>query len=1023
MKPSLLVFAVFSFALRSHISAQPYFFSNYTGDNGLSNNMVRCMVKDKEGFIWIGTDAGLNRFNGYDFTVYKCLASDTTALPSSQVRHLLVDHTGALWISTMNGICRYDKNKNTFQRMCICTRGGREIFNQQSCELFEDSGQNLWAAIGTYNLIRFNKQDNCFDEVFENNPAVKKSGIISITEDPDSGLWMTGNHNLFQYNPTKKSLYCYENKISSTGEPFQAMKVIRDSTDRNYLWIATWGNGLVHFNKRTHEFTCYKFEKNVPKNVGNIIFDAFWFEKNKLWLATNEGIVSFNAEKKTVEGFVRDSISEKPVVNIEALSLYKDDDGIVWIGTVAGLCNIHPLKQNFVDKPLWISPTANRFLYDESNEKIYGLRFYYNRALVIYDTKLNRKTEFKIPKADESGAEPFSLLKDNEGLLWIGTTKGIYRFNEKNKNFSLFDAGKRLGIPERAVYALTALKDSDGNLWFSIYSKGVIKIETGSRKVSAFFHEDADVNSFPLNAIVAMTPGNDHMIYACDEKKGVVKMNCDGKILNWFNAGEKKYEALIGATDIITDADNRVWVTTRANGLVRIDTNLTTTAVVKDDFGNIIDEQQSLVMDGYGKIWLTGSDAIYRFDPASKSFTQLSIREGLPALSISELHKLNNGMIAYRFTKGIFSFDPLKVFKDNSSFAVHLTSLSINGRPPLYNSIIDRMDTIVLSHTENNLAFEFAAIDYVNPSSIMYSYLLEGMGNRWSASSRTRVVNFSMLPPGNYRLHIRAGNRSREKKIFLQIVPAWWQTAWFRILVLFASVAAIIFVVRFFLALRFRQKIVLLERQHEIETIRSRISRDIHDEIGSGLTKIKLMSRNLYKNAGENHGTGDISQKISSASDELIQNLSEIVWTINPANDSFGNVIAFIRNYLLKFFEENPEIKLHLDLPEPSQIQMNRVINPEVKRNLVLILKESVTNIFKHAQATEVFITLHVDASKIELHIRDNGIGTYADRKNEFGNGIKNMSKRAAGIGGQLTVHSPDKEGTTVHLSIPVEGL
>jgi signal transduction histidine kinase/ligand-binding sensor domain-containing protein len=1010
----------------TNVLGQQYFFTNYTVDDGLSYNEVHCMIKDHDGYLWVGTNAGLNRFDGYNFTVYKSIASDSTTIPSNVVRSLCLDHSGTLWVSTARGICTYDKNKNSFKGVSVRGQDSLENMMYESFILFEDTKKNMWAGTGAFGLLKYNPATGYFNPVLQRLPVFEKDLVNSISEEKDGSLWMTSYHHLLHFDPRNSSFKEYENKISGYGRSFtfQALKVFPDSTDGNLLFITTWGNGLVRFNKRNAEFISYKFHQNGSINLDNIVFDACQKDASHLWIASNSGLIIFDQNKLTYEYFVSDDINEKPVANTQVYSLYKDPEGVMWMGTNLGFCNIHPDKQKFISHPLWLKPPVQQYVYDEALDKIYGIRFYSNRALIIYDRKTNRINEYKIPGSDKLRAEPFSIVKDNNGLLWIGTTKGIYFFDEHKKKFQELDAEKQVALPEKTIYAGTAFKDSKGHLWFSSYSKGILMVETANKKVTSFFYDKKETGSFPLNAVIGIAGGKKNAIYACDENKGVVKLNYENGAYTWFNASELTYSSLSGATDIAIDDKDQIWVTTRNNGLVSISVDGKLNTFIKDDSGNIVDEQQSIAIDNAGKIWLTASNGIFCFDPALKSFNQFTTRDGLPARTISGgIRKLEDGSMAYSLYKGIFSFNPFEVSKTNKQFRVHLTSVLVNGKMPAYNSVVDCIDTLKLDHTENNLTIDFAATNFTNPSSILYSYRLEGIENHWSIPATVRTVNFSQLPPGNYTLRIRTGDSSSEKITYIYIIPAWWQTGFSRLCFIFAALTIIFFLVRFFTSLRFKERIAKLEQQREIEAIRTRISRDIHDEIGSGLTKIKLMSRNLFKNTGNNYSTGDISQKISVASDELIQNLGEIVWTINPANDSLGNVVAFIRNYLLKFFEENPEIKLQLDLPEPSQIQKDGVINPEVKRSLVLILKEGVTNIFKHARATEVFVSLHIEKSKIELRIRDNGIGTFVDQKNEFGNGIKNMSKRASGIGGQLTVHSTGIDGTTIHLSVPMEGL
>lgn len=999
-----------------NVFAQQYFFTNYTVDDGMSGTAVNYILKDHEGFLWLATNAGLNRFNGYDFTIYKSLDSDSSTLASNSVGNLLVDAAGNVWVGTTQGICLYNRKSNSFSRLNVCSEFMKLPVRYETFCLIEDSKKNIWAGVSYYGLVKYDNARHCFIQVTKEGAAPLTEMVTGIIEDKDSTLWLVNYSQLLHFNPVTKTVNEYKNLISADHSKFQGLNIFKDLYDEKFLWLVTWGSGLVHFNKLTGEFVSYKFHPHGTKNLHNIVFDIHEHTKNKLWLATNAGVVVFDYDKKIFEGFLHDSINQKPVINWETHSIYRDDEGVVWIGTAGGLCNIHPAKQNFVNQPLWLKAPIHEYYYDEADDKLYGVRYYFDRSVVIYDRKKNTEEKYKIPQADELRAEPFSLIKDNYGLIWIGTTKGIYTFDESQKKFSLFDIEAQLHIPSRSFFVRQALKDSIGNLWFSCYGKGLLMVDAGTKKITPYLYSDKGPVSFPIVRVSGIAAGRGKIIYACDDEDGALRLDYEKNEIVHFSVKEKKYSLLYNAADIAVDKSERIWVTTRNNGLVCIDKNNEAITYVKDEAGNIIDEQSTIALDDSGKIWLTANNGIYSFNPSTKSFTGYTRQDGLPWRTIP-IHQLSGGKISFQVSQGIFRFDPLKVSKTSQPLNVHLTSLLVNGKVSDYNNVIDRLDTIVLRHTENNLTIEFAAIDFAYPASVLYSYKLEGIDHNWSAPSRTRAINFSQLPPGNFTLHIRAGKGFSAKKVFIQIVPAWWQTQWFRALVSFTIIAILFLSIRYYLSFRYRQKIAVLQRQQEIESIRMRISRDIHDEIGSGLTKIKLMSRNLSKSKEET-ALKETTAKISHASDELIQNLGEIVWTINPANDTLENVFGFVRNYVSKLFD-GPDIKLTLNFTEPEKIPHVNV-NPEVKRNLLLILKESLTNIFKHAHATEVSVALLADDLKIELHISDNGKGMGKEKQNGFGNGLKNMQKRAESINAEFGVDSGLDKGTTVWMVIPL---
>lgn len=1016
--------------------AQQYFFTNYTTENGLSNDNIRSIVKDNDGFLWVGTIAGLNRFNGYDFTVYKSLGSDTTTLPSNVINHLLSDRAGRLWISTFNGVCIYDKKNNRFIRVTIAFGDGRKTDLFENFFVFEDSKNNIWAGTNGFGLLKYDLKNNVFTEL---KSAVSDSGFATLTsyksvtsmiEDSDGTYWFMGHRQLMHYHPRENKVDIFESKLSGTGtKTFQPMKFFADPSDKNHLWLSTWGSGLVYFDKRNGACINYVFENSSSINLANIIFDLHHHDRNTLWLATNRGIAVFDTEKKNFSGFIRDSLNEKTIVNGEIYSAFEDDEGIVWFGASYGLSHINPAKQNFISHPLWVGAAVSKILVDDATGKIYGVRYYNERSLFIYDRKTNTTAVYSIPDADRLLAEPFSLFKDSRGLIWIGTTKGIYTFDEIKKQFKLLDIFTYLKIPDRSVYVSVIAEDRSGNIWFAYNGKGLMKYTYNGNVLKSFFHDSADQSSCPVVAINTITVDEHNTMYLADAYGGIAKFSVTENKFEHFSPAEKKFASLFGASNMVLNSAGQIWITTKNNGLICLDNHNEVTAFIRDDFGNLVDGQQSIVIDKTEKIWLTASNGLYRFNPFTKSFEEFTIQEGLPVRTITQpLHYLPDGSIVYHIDRRVYSFNPEDLSKKEKPLPVHFASLRVNGKTSSFSNVIDQLDTIRLSHTENNLTVEFAAINFTNPSSTVYSYFLEGNDRNWSVPGRTRVLNFSQLAPGDYRLKIRAGvndisESSPEKIIFIQIIPAWWQTTWFKWLAAIFIITVLFYSIRFLLSLRYRQKIAQLEKQREIENIRMRISRDIHDEIGSGLTKIKLMSRNLSRASKDMETMKETSTKISSASDELIQNLSEIVWTVNPANDTLENVFAFTRNYLSKLFEENQDVKLHLDFPEPSSIPKGISINPEVKRNLLLILKEAVTNIFKHAQASEVSISLRADKEKIELNITDNGKGINNENQNGFGNGIKNMNKRAESMNAQFKVESVNEGGTAVHLLIPLMHL
>jgi streptogramin lyase len=267
-----------------------------------------------------------------------------------------------------------------------------------------------------------------------------------------------------------------------------------------------------------------------------------------------------------------------------------DEEGVVWIGSATGLCNIHPSKQYFVQQLLWGNTPVSEFFYDDPAGKVYGTRIYTDRSLMVYDRKTGSSSTYPIPGADALMAEPFALAMDKTGLIWIGTSKGIYTFDTDSKKFSLFGLRQRTGIPDHALFVRQIVKDKSGNLWFSCYSKGLLRIEPVSGKTTVFFHDDKDPGSFPLFAITGLVAGKGEELYACDERRGVIRfVPSTGKWVHYSHS-DSKYAALFDATDIDVDRNEYIWVTTASSGLVCLSPDAKTKVFAKDASGNILDE-------------------------------------------------------------------------------------------------------------------------------------------------------------------------------------------------------------------------------------------------------------------------------------------------------------------------------------------------------------------------------------------------------------------------------------------------
>lgn len=1008
---------------------KPYFITSYTASSGLSGYHCGAITEDEDGYIWIGTNAGLNRFNGYHFTVYKSDVYDTTSVTSNRINNLLTDHSGKIWVGG-NGICTFDKKHNYFIQIPLLLKNGELERKFECLFLFQDSRKNIWAGTNGRGLLKYNPAKGVFQtlDAIASLPAEQRlqlpPSVSSVCEDHDGSFWLTSYTHLYHFDAALSHLSVKKNLLSesSGAKPFQAIKAFTHASDTNLLWITSWGSGLVLFDKISESFTSYRFENHLPSNISNIIFSFFRKDKNELWLGSNIGIIPFNETERTFGSVIRDQFTHNSIVNSLIRSIYKAKNGIIWIGSETGLSNLDPGKQHFIGNRL-LTTQHSFYHIDPITEKLYATKVYFHRNLSIYDLKTKIQQAIPIPEADEKRAEPFLITGDRKGTIWIGTTKGIYTYHPKDNQIRKYNLSNDLMIsgPEPYVYDMT--EDADGNMWFLTSPYSLLRYSSSTQKFSQITYGNK-VQDNPFEGAFRIAVVDSQTIGILSAQKGVIRINTQTLKVTVYNPVILNNRIFASGTEIAADRQHRIWITTESSGLICINEDGTIRYYNKDSQGDLVDDQSNLIIDHQGDIWLLSTKGLYRFNSRQQYFNLYNKDQGFPEIrQDTKLHLQSDGSITYNTDQGIFSFKPEQIKIAEDRLHVHLSSFAVNGKPSPLSRVIDQTDHIILNHDQNNLTFEYAAVNFRNPQATLYSYKLEGSQTDWAAPTANRLLNFYKLKPGEYELKIRAAvlnfkDDTPVKTIRITIVPAWYQTNLFMWLSGLSLVVLLALTIRYFISLRFRQKIMYMEHQGQLEQMRARISRDIHDEIGAGLTKIKLLGRALNKKPMPDETISQLSKKINDSSDELIQNLGEIVWTINPENDSMENVVAYMRYYLLKTFEGTPDITLHLAFPDAELVPKGMSVSPDVKRNLLLILKESVNNAMKHAAAKTVTITLNVSTDHIMLMIEDDGKGFDAEAVHPNGNGIKNMKKRAAAVHGSLTLETGIGRGTLIRMSI-----
>ena len=393
--------------------------------------------------------------------------------------------------------------------------------------------------------------------------------------------------------------------------------------------------------------------------------------------------------------------------------------------------------------------------------------------------------------------------------------------------------------------------------------------------------------------------------------------------------------------------------------------------------------------------------------------------------------KSGDGRLWFPTSKGLVVVDPQSVGSDGKPPAVFIETVTADaktvedGRTTVAGAAFvlgSRSTPLRIAPGHGELEFQYTAIDYPAPEKVQFKYRLAGVDSGWVNAGVRRTAYYTHLTPSTYQFEVRACNRDgvwnqTGATIAVILLPHYWQTWWFRTMLLSAVVGGLSGSALYGIRRRIQRKLAILERQQAVEKERGRIAKDMHDQIGAGLTQIGLLGEFVRRDAGKNGGAKSNAEKICAMARELAQTVDEIVWTVNPRNDTLNKLGAYLAAYAEDFFQSTP-IRCRLDIPPGLSAHP---VSAELRHNLFLTIKEALNNIIKHSHATEARLHLAVTGDGIELVVQDNGVGFSIDGVAASRNGLSNMRERVAEAGGQLEIVSSPNNGTRISLRIPMQ--
>ncbi len=830
-------------------------FGHLTTDNGLSSSTVTSIIQDKQGFIWFGTFDGLNRFDGYDFTVFRHNPYDSGSLISNQVHSLHEDRTGNLWIATSAGLSKYDRDNGIF--INYNTQNGYNLEETDILDVFIDSRENIWLGTNGHGLILFDPEKNQTTQFADNNEieGLRSNIILQVFEDSKGNLWIAtdgGGVSIFDYetHKFKRFEHLKEDPDSIAGNTVYT--IMEDS--EGYLWFACYGSGLsgIHVNKiNSNRFRHFKSDPENSNSLSNNNIRAICEDGNGgIWIGTENGGLDFlQNDRETFFNYKNNKNDPFSINNNSIYSIFKDNAGDIWIGTFSGGINlINNSKQGFTH----YKSVQNGLSHDsvwEFSEDSRGILWIATDGggLNSYNPKTKEFFHYNSTNSNLSADAVLTVLVDSEDNVWAGTWgAGATLFDREGHSFSYLTK-ENSSLPNNNVFDI--VEDEQGNLWFATQG-GLSRYR---KKDGTFKNYNIGNSNLPDNFIE------------------VIKLSCNGSLLLGASMGfsifdpdtkevisyshdEKDHNSLSHnfVTDIFEEDINTIWVATRY-GLNKLDRR---TGVFKKYFKNDglpNDLIYTIEKDNNGFLWISTNDGISKFNPLTEDFKNYTKTDGLQGnIFIKKSgYKAKTGKLYFGGANGFNEFHPDRIIDNENVPPVVITDFQIFNKSAVPGSDgsplkkqISLTQELALSYRDYVISFNFTALNYVSPEKNQYAYMLEGFDKEWNYIGTRRSATYTNLNPGQYTFRVKGSNNNNiwnetGASISITIIPPYWQTLWFKALI-------VSFLILFIISIYFLRTRAIRAQNRHLETMIQNRTSELADEKNLLKTLIDIIPDSIY---------------------------------------------------------------------------------------------------------------------------------------------------------------------------------
>lgn len=1033
-------------------------FQRITAADGLSSSFINDIHQDRAGFVWFATNDGLNRYDGHEFRVYRYHPEEKNGIGGSFIGALDEDEEGRLWVSLgAGGVDRFDPREETFTHFplragaarseppvgAVSGRNGVWIGTRQGVwsvepgtdlavrveggpaeviQMVRDLAGEVWIASFTDGLYR--TRGRTIERVTEAE-GLDGVGVRGVDCDARGRIWVaTRGNGLLCLEPGERLIHRlrHDPSDSTTIGSDDLLAVV--ATPDGAVWVASTAGGIDRVDPEGSG--CARWRAGVPgarEIPANRILTIAADPADGVWVGTARGLVHLTTRSTDWGRYdPRNpwSLSSNAVQAIEC-----DRLGGVWCGTSGGgVCRLDPNLVRFRTERAWVGERdaaisqANALLEAPAGVLWIGTPI----GLV----RLEGSSAAVLESIEGVRASVMSLCPADAHAFWMGTGAGLYRVDLDG------DAWRRPTLVLRTTeVVLCIVPDPSGDLWLGT-SQGLIRLAPGTGRLQRYRHDPNDPHTLPSDIVAALEVDHEGALWVGTLIGGLSRLAAGSDQFENFlpDAGREGWITNKSVQEIVSGRDGSIWIGTYSGGVNRLDPATRTFRIWTERDGLAGDKVNALLEDAEGRMWLSTNRGLSRLDPGSGQITNYDRADGLqPAEFLPRSAWVTSeGEFLFGGVDGINAFRPSEIRRNPVAPPVVLTAFRRFDRTTPVGLVLGEKGAIELSHRDDFIAFEFAALDYAPSRYGNYAYQLEGFDRDWVRCGARRYAAYTNLDPGRYTFRVKAANRDgvwneAGLSIPLFIRPPFWRTPWF-VLGCVVAVGGVLLQLHQ-LRLRVRVRRLLAEeriRSAERERVQAQVSRDYHDDVGVQLTRISLYTE-LVRRGLNGAASSEVSgyvQKIAGSAESVIQKTRDFIWALDPARSRLSDLLAFFEDAGRAVFQESA-IRFEVGrLPEGCA---HLRLRPEEKRHLSLLFKEAMHNALKHSGARQVWLTIGCANERLTIALEDDGAGLPAEAGREAsrtGFGLENMRARARECGGGVVVASRPDGGVVVRYEGPL---